>query len=282
MREIETIKKPVFWLTLFFSLIVVAIWQWPTSSLHLIICDVGQGDSALITYQNTQILIDGGPNSQVLDCLGEHLPFWDREIEMVINSHPDSDHLSGLIDVIERYRVRYFILNSVGKDSEVFREFQQLVEAEGARVYFPQKGDRLKVGLAELAILWPLSQQKVLGATTLEREINETSIVFQLTYGQFDALFPGDISSEIESQLDLTDIEVLKVPHHGSKYSTSQEFLEKIDPELAVISVGKNSFGHPTEEVLKRLSDQVDKILRTDQEGEIEIVTDGEGWGVRK
>ena len=126
-------------------------------------------------------------------------------------------------------------------------------------------------------ISWPQHQEKVLGINT-EGEVNDTSLVFELDYGQFEALLTGDISTKVESQLDLDDIEILKVAHHGSKYSTSEEFLEKSRPELAIISVGKNSFGHPTREVIEKLNQAGGELLRTDQEGEIEVVSNGETW----
>lgn len=282
MKEARHLKNPLFWLGLGLVLVWVAVFQQPDHQLHLVFCDVGQGDAAIISYRTSQILIDGGPNNQVLQCLSENLPFWDRQIEMVIATHPDADHISGLVDVIERYRVRYFLINSVGKDSAVFEEFERTVLAENTSIYFPQVGDQIKIESLTISFIWPPSQEKVLGATTLEKEVNETSLVFQLSFGQFDALFPGDISSKIEAQLELKDVEVLKIPHHGSKYSSSQGFLEKSAPELAVISVGKNSFGHPTQEVIERLNDQAIEILRTDQEGGIEIISDGEKWGIKK
>ena len=278
MKEFEIFKKKFFWLALILVLVVTALFQWPDNHLHLVFCDVGQGDAALISWQNTQVLVDGGPDASVLNCLGAHMPFWDRKIEMAVLTHPDADHLTGLVDVLERYDVTHLILNSAGKDSRVFRRFQKAVVSEGAVVYFPKKGDVLRFGPVEMAILWPESQGQVLGATTIEKEANETSTVFKLSFGEFDALFTGDITSREEEGLEIGDIEVLKVAHHGSKFSTSKSFLEKITPEAAVISVGKNSFGHPTDEVIQRLKEQSIKLFRTDQEGEMKIVTDGEVW----
>lgn len=278
MKELDLLKKPFFWLVLVLGLVWMAVFQLPDKNLHLVFCDVGQGDAVLISHRSHQILIDGGPNNQVLSCLGNNLPFWDRTIEMVVATHPDADHITGLIDVIKRYSVEQFVLNSAGKDSAVFHEFQRVIGAEGAGVYFPQEGDQVKLGALKMIVLWPLSQEKVLGATTVEKEANETSIVILLSFGEFDVLLPGDISSQIEVQLDLGDIEVLKVAHHGSKFSTSEEFLEKVKPELAVVSVGKNRFGHPTREVLERLETLGIALLRTDQEGEVEVVSDGRKW----
>lgn len=276
--EFKSAKIILTSLFLIIGLIWVAIFSLPENKLHLVFCNVGQGDAILATKGSTQILIDGGPGDEVLNCLSHHLPFWDREIEMVFATHPESDHITGLIDVIERYNVKQFVVNSLGKNSATFKKFQEEVLAEGAKVYFPKAGDEIKLGSIQLTILWPLFQEKVLGATTIEREVNDTSVVFKLSFGNFDALFTGDISSKVEPQLELSDIEVLKVSHHGSKYSTSNEFLKKIQPELAIISVGKNPFGHPTNEVIKRIRELGIGILRTDEQGEIEVVSDGKNW----
>lgn len=261
------------------GLIWAAIFSLPDNQLHLVFCDVGQGDAILIYQGSTQILVDGGPNQSVLNCLSSHLPFWDREIEMVIATHPEADHISGLIDVIERYNVRQFVVTSLGKDTAVYQEFQAVVLEEQSDVYFPKSGDKINLGSLKLTILWPQSQEKVLGAMTPEREVNDTSVVLQLSYGNFCAFLSGDISSKVESRFDkVGPCQVLKVAHHGSKFSTSEEFLSAVQPELAVISVGKNSFGHPTNEVLKRLSNLETEILRTDKVGEVEVVSDGRNW----
>lgn len=277
--EFKRTKIVLISFSLIIGLIWAAIFSLPDDQLHLVFCDVGQGDAILIYQGSTQILVDGGPNQDVLDCLSNHLPFWDREIEIVVATHPEADHITGLIDVIERYDVKQFVINSFGKKTAIFQEFQRVVSNEESDIYFPKSGDKIRLKSLELTVLWPQSQEKVLGATTIEKEINDTSVVFQLSYGNFCALFSGDISSKVESRLDKdSPCQVLKVAHHGSKYSTSEEFLEQFQPELAIISVGKNPFGHPTEEVIERLSNQAIKLLRTDEEGEIEIVSDGKSW----
>ena len=280
--EFRTIRIILISFALIIGLIWATVFSLPDSQLHLVFCDVGQGDAILIYRGSTQILVDGGSDQSVLNCLSNQMPFWDREIEIIVATHPEKDHISGLIDVIERYDVKQFVINSLGKDTAVFQEFQKAVLAEKSNIYFPKTGDKIKIDSLKMAILWPLSQENVLGATTTERDINDTSVVFQLFYGSFCALFSGDISSKVESRLDkVTPCQVLKVAHHGSKFSTSEEFLKKARPKLAVISVGKNSFGHPTEEVLRRLSNQAIRILRTDQEGEVEVVSDGKKWGIK-
>jgi len=278
MREIELLKKPAFWLILILVLLGAAIFQLPDNKLHLVFCDVGQGDAILVFYRSTQVLVDGGPNNRVLHCLADNMPFWDRTIEMVVATHPEADHISGLINVVERYDVGQFVINSFGKETAVFRKFQSVVLAEKSNIYFPKEGDRINLGPLKLSVLWPQLQEKILGTTTVDKGTNDASIVLKLSFGSFDVLLTGDISTKIESQLDLIDIEVLKVAHHGSKYSTGEDFLNQIEPELAVISVGKNRFGHPTREVIERIRELEIRLLRTDQKGEIEVVSDGKKW----
>lgn len=278
---------------LFLGLLGGVFWQRPEEKLKLVFCDVGQGDAVLAIYDSLQVLIDGGPNESVLSCLAHNLPFWDRDLEMVVLTHPEADHLTGLIPVIERYNVKQFIINSIANDSLIFWHFREQVLKEGSVIYSPQAGDTLKLGPLVFQVLWPETKLDsdlvwqssgesdktlVLGAATYSGELNESSIVLKLSYGNFDALLTGDIGQETEEAISLLPVEVLKVAHHGSRFSTSEAFLEKVKPVLAVISVGKNSFGHPTKEVLTKLTEQGIKVLRTDQAGEISIGSDGQKW----
>jgi competence protein ComEC len=276
------------------ALIIGAVVVYPDQNLHIIFCDVGQGDAILITKGNTQILVDGGPNQKVLSCLANHLPFWDRTIEMIILTHPDNDHLGGLPDVIERYNVTQLLSHGLIKDSAIFWTFRDKVLEKNIPVYSPKAGDKIRLAGIVFEVLSPQEKMgdelvwrketdsQVLGAYTYSIEPNEASIVTLLSYGNFDVLLPGDISSQTEEAIESDkDVEVLKVAHHGSKYSSSEEFLERISPDLAVISIGKNFYGHPTKEVLKRLRNLNIQVLRTDLEGEIEVVSDGKEWGIK-
>ncbi len=280
-----------------FGLLVGVITSYPDNNLHLIFCDVGQGDAILAIQGKTQVLIDGGPNNQVLDCLSKHLPFWDKELELVILTHPESDHLTGLVAVLERYNVRQLVSNSLVTETGVFSKFRQEVLKGKIPVYSPRVGDKIKVGKLVFKILFPeeklgdelvwraTDNSQVLGAV-YQGSFNETVIVSQLEYGKFKALLTGDIGVDQERKMEpeLEKVDVLKVAHHGSKYSTSSEFLEKVMPNAAIISVGAaNRYGHPTQEVLERLrnSDLANgqaRVLRTDIDGEVEIVSDGESW----
>jgi len=268
----------------------------------------------LVQHKDIQVVIDGGPSKNSLaECLSENIAPWDREIEMMILTHPDADHLTGLIDVLENYSVSQVVVNFVVKESADFWEFHQKALVEGAQIYSPQAGDKFKLGLINFSVLWPqeklgdervwragegelaagrsLSSEvaegllrggterfEILGAATVSDEANETSIVLKLSFGSFDALLAGDIGFATENKIDFPEVEVLKIPHHGSRYSTSDDLLKESLPELAIISVGKNFFGHPTEEVIEKLSNLEIRILRTDQEGGIEIVSDGASW----
>jgi len=285
--------------TLIFALILGAVLQVPDNKLHLVFCDVGQGDAILAIKGDKQILIDGGPSQKVLECLSRHMPFWDKKIELVVLTHPDSDHITGLVPVLERYSVNQILANSLVTDTGVFSKFRNLVIAGKIPVYSPKNGDKIKIAEIELDILFPLEKlgnevvwkgdqpQDVMGATTYSGNLNKTAIALELKDQDFKALLTGDIGVEEEALLrqgfgGLEPVDVLKVGHHGSKYSTSLAFLEEIKPKLAVISVGaSNKYGHPTSEILERLKSLNIKILRTDIDGEIEIVSDGRTWSIK-
>jgi len=300
MKELVIFKKPLFWFFLILVLLWGTVFSLPDKRLHLVFCDVGQGDAILISYGQIQVLIDGGPDNKVSNCLSKHLPFWDRQIEMVVLTHADEDHFVGLIDVFKRYNVRHFVANSLINNKASFWQFYQLVLEEKASFYSPRTGEKIKIGTLELSVLWPqeklgdsrlwqkenllyLSEKRPLSDSLLTKatfpdELNDTSIVFQLSFGHSQVLLTGDITEKVESQLNLEETEILKVAHHGSKFSTSEEFLSKLKPNLAIISVGENRFGHPARETLERLDRAGIKVLRTDQQGDIEIVSNGWGW----
>lgn len=282
------------------------VFQLPDGRLHLVFCDVGQGDAILVTKGANQVLIDGGPDEKVLGCLANHLPFWDRQIELIVLTHPEADHLTGLVSVIQRYKTIQIVSNSLVAESAIFKKFRLEVAARQIAVHSPKAGEEIRLGEINLRILYPekklgeevvwrINQEEPVNKTSLSLVLgeaftpftgnfNKTSIVSLLDFGKFQALLTGDVGVEEEGKIihqipPTEEIEVLKVAHHGSKYATSEEFLKSISPKLAVISVGaKNRWGHPAPEVLQRLSVAGAKILRTDLEGEIEIVSDGKGW----
>jgi len=283
-------------------LLIDAITQWPDQNLHLIACDVGQGDGIIITHRFTQVVIDGGPNSNITNCLSNHTPFWDRTIELVILTHPDYDHYRGLIDLVEGYQVSQIIANNISKDNSSFWQLHRLIINRQIPVYAPSRGDKINAGQLKFTVLHPSSEigdialwqnnpitidqgssssslSAVLGAYS--GDANEASISLLLDFGDVEALLTGDIGSRSEQALVgeglITDVEILKVAHHGSKFSTSSEFLGASLPDIALISVGaKNTYGHPTRDTLNRLDTVGAKILRTDLLGTIHLITDGQ------
>jgi competence protein ComEC len=280
---------------LLLGLLGLGIGSSPDKNLRLIACDVGQGDALLAIYQDTQILVDGGPGEKVLDCLGKYLPFWDRNIELIILTHPQLDHYGGLIEVFKRYKVDTFLANGLDSGASSYQALKNAVGGNGVKVVTPHEGLVLRIGMIYLDILAPSqellgqeapdSQANVLGAFSSKRDPNDFSVVAILRLGEFDALLTGDIGpAEIPQILAggrVREVEYIKIPHHGSKNGLTHELLELSSPELAIISVGKNSYGHPSEENLTLLKDKEVKILRTDEEGDIEVVSDGLSFWTR-
>jgi competence protein ComEC len=259
---------------------MLAFFAWrtlPDNRLHVTLLDVGQGDAIFIqTPSGKQVLVDGGPSETVLlSELGRQMPFWDRTLDVVVLSHPDSDHITGLVPVLERYRVDTVIFREVEHGTEIYEYWQQLTQSEGATVYQGEAGLRITLdqGL-EMVVLHP-GAEPVSGADT---DVNNNSVVLRLIYGQVSVLLTGDIEAVVEHQLVAAgaslESTVLKAAHHGSCSSTTQEFLEAVDPEVVVISVGAdNDFGHPCADVMERLEGL--PVYRTDEQGVVEIVADG-------
>ncbi|MFZ3057827.1 MAG: MBL fold metallo-hydrolase [Minisyncoccales bacterium] len=235
--------------------------------------DVGQGDSIFIEAPGGyQVLIDGGPSySKVLDGLSKEMLLNDKEIDLVILTHPESDHMTGLFSVLDNYKIDNIIWTGIEKEGVKFETWKRMINEEGVNIYYANSGDVVNMGEVSLEIISP--KESIVGKEF--EESNNTAVVAKLKYKDSSFLFTGDISSKIESELNDIDIDVLKVAHHGSKYSTSEEFLKKVTPLVSVIQVGKNSYDHPTEEVLTRLDNFGIKVLRNDTNGDIKIVSDG-------
>ena len=239
--------------------------------------DVGQGDAIFIeTPSKKQILIDGGPDSQILEKLGEEMSFYDRTIDLIILTHPEKDHLFGLIEVLKRYKIKNILWTGVVRDTAEWEEWNKLIKEENANIKIAKAGDRIILENPSIFfdVLNPIENED---GKEIE-DSNDTSIILSLTIEKNKFLFTGDVSFKIEKQLleENIDSDVLKVAHHGSRTSTSEQFLEKVSPLIAVISVGKNNYGHPTEELLARLDNFSIEVLRTDKNGDIKIFSNGE------
>lgn len=238
--------------------------------------DVGQGDAILISAGSNQVLIDGGPSGIILEKLGKAMPFYDKTIELIVITHFDSDHISGLVDVLKRYNVERVLTTGVISETQTAKLLNQLITEKHVQKTVAHFGQRVKIypGV-NLDILYPFSD---LSGQKFENE-NNTSIVAKLSVGNESILLTGDAETPVEWQLLNAgvnlDSDILKVAHHGSKSSTSEDFLKAISPETSVIQVGaKNNYGHPTDQTLERLKGT--KIFRTDLDGDIEAIFDGQ------
>ena len=282
-RTASTIDKiPKKWVVL--PLLVIAIltvlaaYAMPDNRLHVSFLDVGQGDAILIQTPNHQdILVDGGPSAQAISAqLSKHLPFWDRTIEMVVLTHPHEDHLTGLLEVLQRYKVKQVLYLDTTYTLPDEQEWLNLIQQKHIKTTLATAGQEIDLGTKDttLEVVNPTP-----GSTV---PAMDNGIVLKLSDDKISFLLTSDISADSEHDLitQRADVSctVLKVAHHGSNDSSTAAFLAVADPKVAVISVGAdNTFGHPGAETLQRLADRVgaDNIYRTDKNGTVECITDG-------
>lgn len=276
------------YLLIFLALLVLAIWsvyfKEPDNNLHIFILDVGQGDAELIQKGNYQILIDGGPDDSVIAELGKVMPVEDREIEEVILTHPHADHVAGLVDVIERYKVNKIEYSGIEYDSNIYKNFLAKVKNKNIPISTPKIGETESVfDQGKITFLWPGDN-----AQSYIDNLNNTSGVFRFDYGNFSALFPGDCEVEcwqgiITSNKNLiSNIVFLKVAHHGSRNGSNDENIGIMSPKITAISLARdNKFGFPHKEAINALQKIGADIYRTDLQGTINISTDGKSWKLR-
>jgi len=296
----------VFFLVAFLGL----IWWWPGDNFRIIVCDVGQGEAILFSRRFQQILVDGGPSRKILTCLNQHMPLGDKTIEMVMLTHPESDHGRGLLYVAERYKMKYFVSGGVGSNSEFYKSLLATLSSQETVLINAYRGDELTVAGAKFTFLWPdrdwvrqglsdvktkellstpLKNNKVykkatkIWAAVDERlPFNDYSLAFYASYQDFDLLMMGEADSRVQPQISqsvrLTRPDILKVAHHGAKEAFRVDFLEQVVGQAAVISVGENSWGHPDPELIARLGKLGMEVWRTDKMGDIEIITNGRFW----
>ena len=308
-RSDMDIKKAVVLLGLAMMAVWGAVVVAPKSGeIRVVFCDVGQGDAILVISGGDQMLIDGGPSGEgVLSCLGKYMPFYDRRIEVVMLTHPDADHVGGLADVLQSYSVIQFVSVPVGRDTKVFQRLVTQIQQANIPYHNVYTGDVIRMGGVEFETVWPerrwvaeriepdtdsmassigmVGTAAVLGAST-QAQTNDFSIGGIVKYGEFEVMLTGDADARIlPDQIAtgrLRSVEILKVPHHGSKFGMSGEWLAEIDPTVAVISVGGNNrYGHPTPEALGLLGELGIRVVRTDQEGDIVVTSDGRQWTIQ-
>ncbi len=273
------------------SLLFASFFLWhhewtrlPDGRLHVNVLDVGQGDAILITTPGYQrILVDGGPDLSVLERLGEKLSFFDRRIDLLVLSHTDSDHLRAFPEVLKRYDVQRVLLTGVARETSTYQAFLEALDNIDVPVVLADADHDLDLGGGLLLdVLWP--SRRLYGENV--KDPNDASIVAKLTYrsttggtrrsGDREVLLTGDISAKVETELlkqgyDLHS-DILKIPHHGSRTSSSTGFLLAVDPELAVVSVGQdNTYGHPHPSVVARYASLGIPLRSTAEEGSIEL-----------
>ncbi len=283
----DRIRKNFKWVFLaIMILIAVVVWyavlrEDRRGFLFVDFLDVGQGDAIYIEAPNgNQILIDSGANKAILQELAKVMPFYDRSIDLVIATHPDLDHIGGFPEVFKRFKIGRFIESGVSCNTSVCEELDLVITRDGISRGLARRG--MKINLDKniyLLILFP-------DRDVSKVDSNDGSIVAKLVYGNNSFLLTGDSPQKIEQYLvsldsKEIDADVLKVGHHGSKNSTSENFLGYVSPDYAVISAGKgNNYGHPHQEVLDLLKRFEIQILRTDELGAIRFKSDGETIGL--
>lgn len=269
-------------------LLMVIASQRSDGRLHLWVLDVGQGDAILLrTPTGRTALIDGGPGATpLLNSVDERIPFWQRDLDLLVLTHPHADHLMGLIEVVQRRRVDQVVQTAFTATSATETEWQRQLKERAVPVYYAQRGDEIRFEGEEevsLRVLNPVSAD----AAKEDEDVNDASLVLQLTYGRHSILLTGDVQAEAESEIlrregKELDADVLKVGHHGSGTSSTPQFLDAVSPRLAVISVGAgNRFGHPASQTLDALEEARAQVYRTDLDGTVEIIADKERLWVR-
>lgn len=247
--------------------------------------DVGQGDAELIQKGNFQILVDGGPDDKILTRLGEVMPALDREIEIIILTHPDADHSRGLNSVLSRYQVNKIYSTGVLGTTNVYTEFLSLIRDKKISFAVPQIGEVIvPFENSELSFLWPGDKY----ISTRAEELNNTSEIAKFCYFNHCVLLPGDIETEAQqemlehykqkNQTDIFQSEIYKMPHHGSSNGVNEELIKIVAPKFAVINVGvDNNYGHPHQLTLDVLNNLKIETLRTDKNGTIKFELTKEG-----
>jgi competence protein ComEC len=257
------------------------------SQMSLSVFDVGQGDAILAQEGDKQILIDGGPNGAVLEKLGNVMPAGDRAIELVILTHPHSDHVNGLAQVLSRYKVERILTTNVSSPIEAYRNWRELIARDNIPVDDPQKIKMEKIGDMEYAVLAAGTQAGIRGSEHDGNSdgLNDSSIVGMLKFGSQSFLLMGDATTVIEDKLiaagENLKADFIKIGHHGSNYSTSEKFINFVAPAYATTSVGaKNSYGNPAWRVVQLIKNKAIVGYRTDLDGTVTALSDGESLQV--
>lgn len=247
------------------------------SKLNVYFFDVGQADSILVKEDDFEVLIDGGNQADgenLVEYLKKDLNI--EKIDILVGTHPHEDHIGGLPDIINNFEIGKLYLPNATTTTKIFEKLLDSIEEKDLRITVPKINEEINLNNMKF---------KVLYTGTDESDLNNTSIVLKLIYGETSYLFTGDATDITEEKLLNKDItaDVLKIGHHGSSYSTTNDFLKKVNPKYGIISVGKNNkYEHPTEKTLNKLNDRNIEIYRTDLDGTIKLTSDGENINIEK
>lgn len=288
MSRIKTENKLAIWILSLLFVLAIGIFSLlflKDNNLHIYFLNVGQGDAEYIKISNNfNVLIDGGPDKEVLYELGKIKMFYDRRINIIILTHPHTDHVRGLIDVLKRYNVGQIWMTDAIHSAPEYLEFLKIIKDQKIPVKLVRAGEsgvwENKNGNINWEILWP-------NESYLNKEVdnlNNTSVVLKISSNNFSVLFTGDVEEDVQNKLfsaygSQLMADILKVPHHGSSNAASEKFIKAVAPKIAIIEVGEhNMFGHPAQQTLQKYQNINTQILRTDQNGTIEFVFDGKNY----
>jgi competence protein ComEC len=253
--------------------------------LHIVFCNVGQGDGILIrTPGQKYITVDSGPDKSILDCLGRHMPLWQRDIDLALLTHPHQDHFMGYYFLSDRYHIKAFATERLDNKTPAFQMLKDRLKEKKIAISYLFRGDKFElkdgVGMAiEGPSLEHLDRSSPGGLIGETKEL--ASLITLISFGSFTTLLTGDSQTPaLEEAVDLLGrkVIVLQAPHHGSASGLNASIVEKLAPKMAAISVGKNKYGHPTRSTLQLLSLPGILLKRTDKDGDVEIVSDGKSW----
>ncbi|CDA80000.1 metallo-beta-lactamase superfamily protein [Clostridium sp. CAG:594] len=237
--------------------------------------DVGQADSVLIRNGNYNMLIDAGNNEDGEKLVNYFKSLGIEEFTYVFATHPHEDHIGGMDDIINNFKIDNYYMSNKLSTTKTFMDVLDALDGRNLKYTFPNKGDTLKLGDANIKVIYPGDDKS---------NINDSSIVLKITYGKNSFLLTGDATSNVERKIYNEDIksDVLKVAHHGSSYSSTDVFLDRVKPYYAVISVGKNNiYNHPSNKTLEKLNKRNIKVYRTDLDGTIVFISDGDNLSVK-